>query len=166
MTKPSEVTVSKTSFLSSAYCRFLHFAARLDTPFLLVVRVIWGWQYTIDGWGKLHNLGHVVGFFSTLPIPFPGATAVLVSGLEFVGGILLIAGLGTRLVGLLLAINMLAAYFTVADDRAAFLTLFSNDPSSFVKADPFPYLCAAVVALVFGAGTVSLDYWLATRKKS
>jgi putative oxidoreductase len=165
MTSPSVVSPKQSGFLSSAYCRFLHFAARLDTPFLLVVRIIWGWQFTIDGWGKLHNLGRVTGFFSTLPLPFPGASAVLVSAMEFVGGLLLIAGLGTRVVGLLLAANMMMAYFAVSEDRTAFLTIFSNDPSTFVKADPFPFLCAAVVALVFGAGTVSLDYLLAMRRK-
>jgi len=57
------------------------------------------------------------------------------------------------------------AYCAVSEDRTAFLTIFSNDPSTFVKADPFPFLCAAVVALVFGAGTVSLDYLLAMRRK-
>jgi putative oxidoreductase len=159
------IAVKTPRFLSNAYCRFLHLAARLDSPFLLVVRIIWGWQFTIDGWGKLHNLGHVTSFFSTLPIPFPAASALLVSALEFVGGILLIAGLATRLVGLLLAVNMLIAYLSVEDDRTAFLTLFSNDPSGFVKADPFPYLVASLIVLVFGAGVVSVDYWLAHRRK-
>ena len=53
-------------FFSNAYCRFLHMAARLDSPFLLAVRVFWGWQFMITGWGKLHNLAHVTQYFATL----------------------------------------------------------------------------------------------------
>lgn len=137
-------------------------AARLDAPFLLAVRAYWGWQFMQTGWGKLHNLPHVTEFFTSLGIPLPGVNAVLVSLMEFVGGILLIAGLGTRLVGLLLAFDMLVAY--VASDRAALASIFS-DPGKFYNADPFTFLFAAVIALVFGAGVWSVDYWLAKRRR-
>ena len=62
------------------------------------------------GWGKLHNIHKVIGFFTSLNIPAPALNAWFVSGLEFVGGILLIVGLGSRLLGFLLAFDMLVAY--------------------------------------------------------
>ncbi|MGB6868449.1 MAG: DoxX family protein, partial [Acidobacteriaceae bacterium] len=96
-----------SGLIPSLYRRLQHWTAALESPFLLLVRVYWGWQFAATGWGKLHHLAHVTQFFTSLGLPLPGFTAVFVSGLEFVGGILLIAGFGTRLLGLLLAVDML-----------------------------------------------------------
>lgn len=127
----------------------------LESPLLLVVRLIWGWQFTLTGWGKLTHLHHVIGFFASLGIPLPGLMAPAISFLEFAGGILLIAGLLTRLTGFLLAADMVVAY--LVSDRDALRTLFSNDPSKFWNADPFTFLMASLVLLAFGAGAFSLD---------
>lgn len=77
------------------------------------------------------------------------------AGLEFFGGILLILGLGTRLVGLLLAANMLVVYWTA--DHDALTTFFSLDPSKFYTADPNTFLFASLMVLIFGAGLFSVD---------
>ena len=58
----------------------------LGSPFLLAVRLYWGWQFAQTGWGKLHNLAKITDFFASLNIPFPPASAHLVAGLEFIGG--------------------------------------------------------------------------------
>ncbi|MGB0124289.1 MAG: DoxX family protein, partial [Silvibacterium sp.] len=68
----------------------------LQSPFLLAIRLYWGWQFAQTGWGKLHNLAKITGFFASLNIPFPAFSAHFVSGLEFVGGLLLIVGLASR----------------------------------------------------------------------
>lgn len=127
----------------------------LESPLLLAVRLIWGWQFTLTGWGKLMHLHRVTGFFASLGIPLPGLMAPAISFLEFAGGILLIAGLLTRLTGFLLAADMVVAY--LVSDRDALRTLFSNDPSKFWNADPFTFLMASLIVLVFGAGYFSLD---------
>ncbi|HVN76556.1 MAG TPA: DoxX family protein, partial [Thermoanaerobaculaceae bacterium] len=62
----------------------------------LATRVVVGFTFMHTGWGKLHNLSRTAEFFASLGIPFPAANAGLVSTLELVGGVLLIAGLGTR----------------------------------------------------------------------
>lgn len=121
---------------------------------LLAVRLYWGWQFAQTGWGKLHHLDKITSFFAGLGIPWPAFNAHFVSGLEFVGGVLLIAGLSSRLAGLLLAANMLVAYWTA--DREALVSLFS-DPGKFYAADPYTFLFASVLVLVFGAGIFSLD---------
>jgi putative oxidoreductase len=131
----------------------------LRSPLLLAVRLYWGWQFVQTGWGKLHHLAKIREFFSSLGIPFPAFNAHFVSGLEFVGGLLLIAGLASRLTGFLLAGNMLVAYWTA--DRAALLSVIS-DPAKFYNADPYTFLFASVMILIFGAGFFSLDKVIAS----
>jgi putative oxidoreductase len=143
------------------YARFSALASTLQSPFLLLVRLYWGWQLVQSGWGKLHHLDKVTSFFTSLNIPLPALSAHFVSGLEFFGGIFLILGLATRLTGLLLAVNMLVAYWT--SDREALFTAFSSDPTKFYDADPYTFLVASLIVLIFGAGLFSLDALLARR---
>ena len=96
--------------ISAGYALLVRVASSLQSPFLLVVRLYWGWQFMQTGWGKFHNLARVAQFFTSLGIPFPHANAVLVASIEFFGGALLIIGLGSRIVGLVLSFNMLVAY--------------------------------------------------------
>jgi putative oxidoreductase len=95
-----------------------------------------------------------------LDLPFPEATVVFISSLEFVGGILLIVGFASRLTGLLLACDMVVAFWTA--DREALSSIFS-DPGKFYGADPYTFLFAALMVLIFGAGLFSVDAWLSRR---
>lgn len=142
------------------YSHFSRVASYLQSPFLLAVRLYWGWQFAQTGWGKMHNIAKITGFFASLKIPFPAANAHFISGLEFFGGILLILGLGSRLVGFLLAANMMVAYWTA--DHEALTSIFS-DPGKFYVADPYTFLFASLMILVFGAGLFSVDRLLARR---
>ena len=139
----------------SAYALLLRCANSLQSSFLLFVRLYWGWQFVVDGWGKLHNLPKVIEYFGSLGLPAPGPTAVFVSILELVGGVLLALGLGSRLIALLLTGNMTVAYIT--GDREALLSIFS-DPDKFSAAAPFTYLMASLIVLLFGPGMFSLDH--------
>jgi putative oxidoreductase len=146
--------------LARLYSRFSALASCLQSPFLLAVRLYWGWQFAQSGWGRLHHLSQATSFFVSLNLPFPEATVIFISSLEFVGGILLIIGLASRLTGLLLAVDMLVAYWTA--DRDALTAIFSN-PGKFYGADPYTFLFAALVVLIFGAGLFSVDAWLSRR---
>jgi putative oxidoreductase len=126
----------------------------MQSPFLLLVRLYWGWQFAETGWGKLHHLDTVTTFFTNLGIPLPGFNAPFVSALEFVGGILLALGLGSRVIALLLAGDMLVAYLT--KDRDALFSVFS-DPNTFTGATPYAYLFASLLILIFGPGKLALD---------
>jgi putative oxidoreductase len=134
--------------------------SRLDSPFLLIVRLYWGVQMAQTGWGKLHNLERVTNFFTTLGIPAPGVNAVFIAILEFAGGILFALGLGSRLIALLFVGDMIVAYY--AADREALLSFFSN-PDKFAAATPFVFLVASLIVLIFGPGKYSLDAILARR---
>jgi len=138
-----------------AYALLVRCANSLQSAFLLFVRLYWGWQFVVDGWGKLHNLPKVIEYFGSLGLPAPGPTALFVSILELVGGVLLALGLGSRLIALLLTGNMTVAYIT--GDREALLSIFSA-PDKFSAAAPFTYLMASLIVLLFGPGMFSLDY--------
>src|SRR5260370_14753272 len=88
------------------YRLLIRASSSLQSPFLLAVRLYWGWQFMRTGWGKLIDIGKVVGFFTDLGIPAPALNAYFVSALEFGGGILLILWLGSRLIALPLVIVM------------------------------------------------------------
>ncbi|SRR6266851_4998363 len=133
---------------------FVKAASALQSPLLLIVRVYWGWQLALNGWGKLHNLERVTSFFTSLALPAPGPTAVFIALVEFLGGILLAVGFLSRPTALVITIDMTMAY--VMADREALLSFF-KDPGKFYAADPFTFLFAGLLVLVFGAGKLSLD---------
>ena len=121
---------------------------------LLAIRLYWGWQFYMTGKGKFADISKVVGFFTSLGIPAPALNAYFVSGLELVGGILLIVGLGSRLIAFPLFIDMVVAYITA--DREALLAVFS-DPDKFMAAAPFTFMLASLIILAFGPGRFALD---------
>lgn len=64
--------------------------------------------------------------------------------------------------GFLLAANMFVAYWTA--DREALVSIFS-DPGRFYVADPYTFLFASLLVLIFGVGLLSLDTIIARRMK-
>jgi putative oxidoreductase len=136
------------------------FLNKLQSPLLLAIRLYWGWQFATDGWAKLHNLDRVGQYFASLNLPMPAQTALFVSVLELVGGILLAVGLGTRLVALVLFVNMTVAFWTA--EKGAFLGVLSN-PDRFQGADAYNYWFAALLILILGPGLYAIDTLIAIR---
>lgn len=145
------------------YRRIMRGVSSLQSSMLLAVRLYWGFQFAQTGWGKLHNLARITAFFASLNIPFPGVNAPLISTLEFAGGILLMLGLFSRPIAFLLACNMFVAYWTA--DHEALVAVFS-DPGKFYVADPYTFLFASLMILIFGAGLYSVDTLIARRLDS
>src|SRR6201996_6969064 len=150
------------SQLLHAYRRIISVFSSLQFVMLLAVRLYWGFQFSQTGWGKLHNLPKITAFFASLNIPFPGFNAPFISMLEFAGGILFILGLFSRPIALLLACNMFVAYWTA--DCEALSAIFS-DPGKFYVADPYTFLFASLMVLIFGAGYFAVDTYIARRLK-
>lgn len=116
----------------------------------LVLRVVLGVTFLLTGWGKLHKLEQVEAYFASLHIPAPGFHAPAIAMIEFVGGILLLAGLGTRVVSVLLFGTMAVAIYTAIWPDADGITAVLGGIEAI-------YLAAFVQLAVTGAGAVSLD---------
>ncbi len=132
----------------------------LQAPLLLLIRVWWGWSFMQTGWGKFMNLERTTGFFASLHLPAPKASAIAAGTVETLGGTLLLLGLYTRFATPPLIFMMMVAYVT-ADNEA--LHAIFRDPDKFTGAAPFLFLFAVVIVFAFGPGKLSLDALL--RKK-
>ncbi len=144
--------------IENLYALFVRVAKSLQSPFLLFVRVYWGYQLAVAGWGKLTNIPTTIENFTKMGVPAPAFNAHFVGGVEFVGGVLLILGLASRLISVPLIINMFTAF--VIADRDALKSIFS-EPDKFYGAAPYTFLFACVIILIFGPGLFSLDTLIA-----
>jgi putative oxidoreductase len=149
-----------TTQIRKLYAGAVRIASTLQSPFLLFVRLYWGWQLSTNGWAKLHNLPRVTEYFTSLGLPAPGPTAAFIATTELICGILLAIGLLSRFTGLVLTIDMTMAY--IIGDREALLSIFS-DPDKFTAAAPYTTLFAALLILIFGPGLIALDTILLRR---
>jgi uncharacterized membrane protein YphA (DoxX/SURF4 family) len=138
-------------------------------PATLLIRLMAGGVFLWEGILKFVYVNQGVGRFTKLAMPFPAFTATFVGGLEIVGGILLIVGLGTRLITIPFVVEMIVA-------------MLSTKPALFQGTSPLPLppappqigiwavlheirseyaqLMSCLFLLVAGPGRWSLDAWL------
>jgi putative oxidoreductase len=121
----------------------------------LLTRLVVGVGFYYTGHGKLQNLAKVTSFFSDLGIPFPGANAAFIATLEFVGGLCLVLGLGTRLFAGLLSCTMIVALLTA--DKPTFVQKF---PAEVTDVTSFTFLLFLIWLVLYGPGPVSIDRFL------
>ncbi|MCB0317611.1 MAG: DoxX family protein [Bdellovibrionales bacterium] len=140
----------------------MSFGCKLQDPLLFLIRLYWGYQFFLAGKGKFENFERTVGFFTNLGIPMPELNVYLAAGTEMIGGLLLLVGLGARIVSLPLIFTMFIAYITA--DYEAFINVFS-DPKAFTKAAPFTFMLASLIVLAFGPGRWSLDSIICKKAK-
>lgn len=121
---------------------------------LLLIRLVVGGVFLFSGWGKLHGLEGVTNYFRELGIPYPELQAPFVAGVEFVGGLLVLVGLGTRLIVAPLSVTMVVAIITAkwADVEGL---------ADFAGLSEVDYLVMFFALFTFGAGALSLDAVLA-----
>lgn len=122
----------------------------------LLIRVTVGVVFIVTGWGKLNSLGDVTEFFASLHIPLPALNARVVSATELFGGVLILVGLGSRLVALPMAFTMLVAIITARLSDVDGL-------SAFVGLEEWSYLVMFLVIAIRGPGALSIDALLARR---
>jgi len=140
--------------VAGIYHIYLGLLSKLQSPLLLILRLYFGWQFFQTGKGKLMHLDKIAGYFATLHIPMPKLNAALAGTTECFGGLLLLLGLGSRIMTIPLICVMIVAYLTA--DTEAVRNIFSK-PDAFLSADEFLFLLTAVVVLVFGPGKFSAD---------
>jgi putative oxidoreductase len=125
----------------------------LESAAMLLIRLSAGIVFAMSGWGKLHNLDAITDFFRELGIPAPELQAPFVSGLELVGGVLLILGLGSRLIAFPLIGTMVVAMLTA---KKADVETWS-DVLGFIE---WHYLVFFAAVALIGPGKLSLDHLL------
>jgi putative oxidoreductase len=98
----------------------------------LILRVVLGITFFLHGLDKFNSgIGNTVGWFESIGLP--GGLAYAVAVIELVGGLLVIVGLGTKIVAALLAVIMLGAIFT-AKLSMGFLNGYELDIALFAMA--------------------------------
>ncbi len=122
----------------------------------LFARITVGWVFLWSGWGKLNNLPQVTENFIGWGIPFPHVLTPFVSGVEFFGGLFLLAGLYSRISAGALGITMI-----VAIRSAKWADVDSLE--TLLGFDEFEYLALFLWIAIAGPGRVSVDYWLQRR---
>jgi putative oxidoreductase len=119
----------------------------------LAARIVVGWVFLWSGWEKLQILPVMIKRFAEWGIPAPAIMAPFASGVEFVGGILLLVGLLTRFAAVPMMIVMIVAIVSAkwaAIDSLETLLGF-EEVSYFVM---FAWLSIA------GPGPVSVDHFM------
>lgn len=122
----------------------------------LFARITVGWVFLLSGWGKLTDLPAVTQNFIGWGIPAPHVLAPFVSGVEFFGGLFLLAGLLTRISAAALGVTMI-----VAIRSAKWADVDSLE--TLLGFDEFEYLALFLWIAIAGAGPLSVDRWLQQR---
>ncbi|RUQ02706.1 DoxX family protein [Curtobacterium sp. HSID17257] len=118
---------------------------------LTALRIVLGVVFIAHGAQKFaQGIPGVAQGFARMGVPLAEVAAPLVAGLELVGGILLVLGVATRVVGLLLAVDMVVAGL-LAHATAGF----------FAQEGGFEYVLVLAVAslavALTGPGRFSVD---------
>jgi putative oxidoreductase len=125
---------------------------------IALLRIIVGILFVAHGGQKLfvYGIGGTTGAFTQMGIFLPGIMAPLITLLEFFGGIALIVGFLTRLVGLGLAFDMLGAIAFVHLKGGFFM------PTGYEFA--LTLLIASLGLAIAGSGALSIDSLFANRR--
>lgn len=124
---------------------------------LLVARIAMAGEFVPSGWGKLHDLAKLTAYFATLGIPAPAVNAAASATTELVGGVLLLAGLGTRFAAAALTVVMTVAILTARIHDAHTIGDF------FYLPEP-SYIVIFLVLIFAGPGKASIDQMIADRR--
>lgn len=119
---------------------------------LLGLRIGLGILFLLAGWAKVTHVAGVVGLWQRLHLPLPHVFGPIHAVVEFGGGILLLAGLFTRFISFLLAVDMLGALFLVKIHTPTFI---QQEWLAF-------WISLALLGL--GAGSFSVDAALQRRR--
>ena len=126
---------------------------------LLVARLVLGVVLVAHGWQKVftNGLGATAEGFAGMGVPLAPVSAAFVGLVELVGGVLLVAGAATALVGVLVVLDMIGAALLVHVANGVFASDGGWELVGVIGA-------TALVLAAVGAGRFSVDHVLASRR--
>lgn len=142
---------------------------------ILLLRLMAGGVFLSEGILKFVYPNQGVGRFTKLGFPYPHETAVFVALLEIVGGLLLISGLGTRLMAIPFIVEMIVAILSTkvslylgtsplpappALPKVGFWAVMHETRSDYAQ------IMTTAFLLLNGPGRWSLDCLLLRRRKN
>ena len=139
----------------------------------LFIRLMAGGVFLSEGLLKFAYANQGVGRFTKLGMPMPELLAPAIAFLEIGGGLLLISGLGTRLISAPFVIEMVVAILSTK-----IALYFGTSPLAKPPVPPvvgwwavlhesrsdYAQLMSCLFLLVSGPGPWSLDHWFAERR--
>lgn len=133
---------------------------RLAPKVPLLLRAVIGGVMLLHGWNKLTQMGPAnfgSGMLDGLGVPAPVAAGWLVTGIELVGGAMILAGLLTRIAAGLNALVLAFATILVKVDLGVIAEMGSPLPGAELD---LALIAGAVALVVLGPGRPSLDHVL------
>ena len=132
------------------YKKIINFLKKLKDIPPLFFRIILAYGFYGPAMMKLKNFNGIVEWFSGMGMPLPKLNAILVTGTETAGFVLLFLGLATRLISIPLMVVMIVAVTTVHLGNG-----FEAGNNGFEI--PIYYLLMLFSLLVTGPGKISID---------
>lgn len=132
-------------------------ASKLDSIILLLLRLTLAYGFYTPARMKWNDINAIAGWFESMTYPLPTLNAYLAGITEAAGVLLLLLGLGTRLISIPLMFVMLIAIFTVHLGNG-----FEAGDNGFEI--PLYYLLMLFSLFVFGSGKFSIDYFISKKK--
>ncbi len=142
--------------MRNLYFRYVAFIEKLKDFPPLFFRLILSYGFYEPALRKLGNIDTIAQWFASMNYPFPTLNAYLSGITEFSGAILLLFGLGIRLIAWPLMFVMVVAISTVHLGNG-----FAAGNNGFEI--PLYYLLMLFSLIVNGAGKFSLDYLIKKR---
>lgn len=126
-------------------------SSKINNGVLLLIRLVLAYGFYNPAKMKLQDVSAIAGWFESMGYPAPLLNAYLATITEISGVVLLLLGLGVRLISIPLTIVMLVAIFTVHNVNG-----FEAGNNGFEI--PLYYILLLLVLIVNGAGKFSIDY--------
>ena len=120
-----------------------------DIP-LLLIRLVLAYGFYVPAKMKWSDIKSITDWFKTLHVPAPALNAYMAATTEAAGVVLLVLGLGTRIISIPLTVVMLVAIKTVHWNNG-----FDAGENGFEI--PLYYLIMLLQLLIYGPGRISLD---------
>ena len=142
--------------MKTLYNKFVEGTGKLRDIPLLLFRLILAVGFYEPAMMKVKNLSGVAEWFGSMNYPLPMISASISMVTEVSGIILLILGLGSRLIAMPMMFIMVIATFTVHISNG-----FAAGDNGFEI--PLYYFLMLFALVVYGSGKYSLDYLIGKR---